>query len=262
MTRARQTRAGLIEAVRSSIERIERGSCPRQDRAAIAFGHAALDEHLPGGGLALGMLHEVAGAGPDTEHGAAAALFAAGVLARGTGTVLWVLARHDLFAPALAGAGLHPDRVLYAEAGRPAAVLLVMEEGLRHPGLAGVVGELDGRLSLTASRRLQLAAEATGSLALVLRRRRTHDDPALSEPSAAATRWRVAALPSPPPLPHAPDTPGGGRARWRLDLVRCRGAEPRTWTVEACDAQGRLGVAADLGDGQAAPAWSRHAVAG
>ena len=262
MTRARQTRAELIEAVRSSIERIERGSHPRQDRATLTFGHAALDEHLPGGGLALGMLHEVAGAGPDTEHGAAAALFAAGVLARSHGTVLWVLAHHDLFAPALAGVGLHPDRVLYAEAGRPAAVLLVMEEGLRHPGLAGVVGELDGRLTLTASRRLQLAAEATGSLAIVLRRSRKHDDPALSEPSAAATRWRVAALPASPLPSHAPDTPGLSYARWRVDLVRCRGAGPQTWTVEACNAQGRLDMAADVEHGQAAPAPARHAVAG
>lgn len=230
-----------------------------QGRTSLAFRHAALDAHLPGGGLAFGALHEMAGAGPDTEHGAAAALFAAGVLARSCGPVLWAVERHDLFAPALAGVGLHPDRLIYAVAGKPATVLLVMEEGLRHPGLAGVVGELGGRLPLTASRRLQLAAETTGTLALLLRRSRRHDDPALSEPSAAATRWRIAALPSPPLVS---DAPGLGRARWRLDLVRARGAEPRTWTVEACDAQGRLAVVADLADGQAAPAAARYAVAG
>ena len=209
--------------------------------------------------MALGALHEMAGAGPDTEHGAAAALFAAGVLARSHGPVLWTVERHDLFAPALAGVGLHPDRLIYAVAGKPAAVLLLMEESLRHPGLAGVVGELDGRLSLTASRRLQLAAEAAGSLAFLLRRSQRHDNPALSEPSAASTRWRIAALPSPP---LASDTPGLGRARWRLDLVRCRGGEPRTWTVEACDAQGRLAVVTDMADGQAAPASARYAAVG
>jgi protein ImuA len=56
---------------------------------------------------------------------------------------------------------LHPDQVIYAETWRDAEVLPVMEEGIRFPGLAGVVGEL-GRLSLTGSRRLQLAAEGTG----------------------------------------------------------------------------------------------------
>ena len=56
--------------------------------------------------------------------------------------------------------GLHVDRVIYVEAGLTATVLLSSEERLRHAGLAGIVGELSGRLALTASRRLQLAAEA------------------------------------------------------------------------------------------------------
>ena len=125
---------------------------------------------------AIGRLHEAAGTGPDTEHAAAAALFAAGVLARLRGPVLWALARDDLFAPALAGVGLHPDRLILAKAGRQ--VLSVMEEGLRHRGLAGVVGEVEGGLTLTASRRLQLAAEASGVTAIVLRRSRRMIRPA------------------------------------------------------------------------------------
>ncbi|MBV9785325.1 MAG: hypothetical protein JO264_16055 [Acidisphaera sp.] len=169
--------------------------------------------------------------------------------------MLWAVERQDLFAPALAGVGLHPDRIIFAEAGP--SVLLVMEEGLQHPGLAGVVGEIGGRLGLTASRRLQIAAEASGVVALALRRSRRFDNPALVEPTAAATRWRVACLPSPPPLAHAPETPGLGRARWRLDLIRCRGGEPGTWVVEACDAQGRLALAADVQHRPAAPARRR-----
>lgn len=246
-------RTSLLTELRARVARLERrGEAGGPCDTHLAFGLPALDAHLPGGGLALGALHEVAGAGPDIEHGAAAALFAAGILARLPGPVLWVVERHDLFAPGLAAAGLHPARVLYAEAGRPHRVLLVLEEGLRAPGLAAVVGEVSGRLTLTASRRLQLAAEASGTLAIALRRSRRHDDPALSEPSAATTRWRVATLPSGPPLPFAPDVPGLARARWRLDLVRCRGGEARSWTVEACDAQGHLGMVAELEHGQAA----------
>jgi protein ImuA len=148
--------------------------------------------------------------------------------------------------------GLTADRVVFVEAGKAAAVLLVMEEGLRHRGLAAVVGELSGRLTLTASRRLQLAAETSGVTAVALRRSRCHDDARLTEPIAAVTRWRVLALPSPPPFPLAPLVPGLGRARWRLDLVRCRGGEAFSWIVEASDAQGRLAVAADLADRPAA----------
>lgn len=50
-------------------------------------------------------------------------------------------------------------------------------------------------------------------------RSRRFDDPRLLEPNAATTRWRVAPLPSPPPVPDAPSVPGLARAVWRLDLI-------------------------------------------
>ena len=225
---------------------------------------AAIDRALPGGGLARGALHEVAGAGEESEHGGVACLFVAGCLAPLDGVVLWIGLPPLVYPPALAGAGLHPDRVIYAEAARPTEVLLAMEDSLRHAGLAGVVGELPGRLSLTASRRLQLAAEASGVPAFLLRRTRRSDGSGqgaqiLAEPCAAVTRWRLASLPSPPPVPEAPEVRGLARARWRLDLVRCRGAAPASWIVEAADAQGRLGVLADLEDRPAVPRVGRRA---
>ncbi len=117
----------------------------------------AVDRHLPGGGLALDALHEVMETGGAREHAAVATLFVAGILARNKGPVLWCVRCRDLFAPALAGVGLHPDRVIYAETHREAEVLAATEEGLRHKGLAGVVAEV-ARLGLTASRRLQSRA--------------------------------------------------------------------------------------------------------
>ncbi|MBV8524011.1 MAG: damage-inducible mutagenesis protein [Acetobacteraceae bacterium] len=245
------SQTALLEQLRLQVARIERNgpACPP---AVLGFGLPAIDQHLPGGGLARGALHEVAGTGPETEHGAAPALFVAGLAAALHGPVLWVLQRPDLFAPALAGAGLHPDRVIYAEAGK--AVLLVMEEGLQHSGLAAVVGEVSGRLTLTASRRLQLAAEKSGVTAFALRRTISFSGAELSEPAASVTRWRITSLPSPPPLPHSPLTAGLSRARWRLDLVRCRGGEPSSWIVEAPDAKGRLSLVADAADRPAAAA--------
>ena len=247
--------AALLAELKRHIDRVGRVS--KNTWATIPFGVEPIDAHLPDHGLAVGALHEIAGVGLDLEHGAAAALFAGGALARAKGPVLWVLERRDLFAPALAQVGLGPERVIYVEAGKPAGVLLAMEEGLRHQGLAGVVGEISGRMTLTASRRLQLAAEASGTIGFALRRSRKRDDPVLAEPSAAVTRWRIEPVPSPPPLAHAPDTPGLGRGRWRLMLVRCRGGEGAEWIVEACDATGCLGLVADIGDGSAAPARQR-----
>lgn len=238
--------AATIAQLRARIARIERSHDAAAPARSLPLGIPAIDQALPGGGIALGALHEAASAGADTEHAAAATLFVAGLLARLDGPVLWVLRQADLFAPGLAGAGLQPNRVIFVEAGK--AVLAVMEEGLRHAALAAVVGEPAGRISLVASRRLHLAAERTGVLVILIRRSASFDDPALATPSAAVTRWRIAVLPSPPALPEAPETPGLGRARWRLDLTRCRGGEPGSWIAEACDAAGRLGLVPDIAD--------------
>ena len=208
-------------------------------RACLPFGIAAIDRRLAGGGLAADALHEVAGAAPGLADEAAATLFAASVAARRAGeggTVLWALARRDLFAPGLAQAGLAPELLLYAECRRDEEVLAVMEEGLRHGGLAAVVGEVR-RASMTATRRLQLAAEEGGTMALMLKPwRRAGEDP-LGLPSAAVTRWRVAAAPS-----GRLAIPGIARARWRLELARQRGGEPFTLLVEAPDEKARLAL--------------------
>ena len=152
-----------LDALRSRIQGIERRG--RASHGVLPFGLAPLDAALPGGGLALGALHEVAGGGSGAVDGAAAALFAAGIVARVPGKVLWCVTRPDLFAPALDQAGLDPDRVIYVEAGNEVTVLACFEEGLRHGGLAGVVAEV-ARLSMTASRRLQLAAETSGTIGI------------------------------------------------------------------------------------------------
>src|SRR3984893_447414 len=98
-----------------------------------------------------------------------------------------------------------------------------MEEGLRAPGIAAVVGEV-GALPAVASRRLQLAAERSGVIAFLLRRWRDGGQAARERalPSAAVTRWRVAALPSQP----LRGEPGVGYPRWWVELMRCRGGEP------------------------------------
>lgn len=223
--------------LRQQIERLG-ASVPR---AHHPFGIPAIDRHLPGRGLQLGAVHEVVENGPAAEFAGSATLFTAGIAARLKGPVLWCLTRRDLFAPALAAAGLHPDRVVYVDALRDGQVLPLIDEGLRTRGLAAVVGEVT-RLSLVASRRLQLAAEASGVPALLLRRWWTVAERDLTTaPTAAVTRWRIAPAES-EDLP----APGIGRARWSVELLRCRGAESNSWIVEGCDAQGRLAVPTDV----------------
>lgn len=220
----------------------------RTDAPSLPFGIAEVDGKLASRGLASSALHEIAGETAALGDDAAATLFAAGIAARASqGDVLWIMERPDLFAPGLAGAGIPASRLIQVEAGRDADALAVMEEALRHGGLAAVVCEA-ARIGMTATRRLQLAAEEGGTMALLLRRwRRAAEDP-LAQPSCAVTRWRIACAPS-----QALPVPGVGRARWQVSLVRQRGGDPQSWLLEGCDATGCLAVPAEPRRRSAAP---------
>lgn len=223
----------VLAELRERIGQIEGGA--QRARQVLPFGVADVDRTLPGGGLAFGALHEIAGGGGGTVDGAAAALFVAGIAARAHGKVLWCMTRPDLFFPAVSQAGLHPDRVVFCESDREEQALEAMEQGLSFGGLAAVVGELV-RLPMNASRRLQLAAEKTGAMGIVLRRwRRQNEASDYGQPTASATRWRISTLPS-ERLPVA----GIGRARWLAELMRVKAGECAEFEIGAPDAKGRI----------------------
>ena len=236
--------AERLESLRAEVRRIE-GIGVAGESPVMPLGVAEVDSRIAGGGLAARALHEVTAKSPDIADDGSATLFLAGLAGRksrldGDGQVLWALTRRDLFAPGLAGAGLGPERLIHAECRNDEEVLAVMEEALRHGSLAAVIGEV-GRCAMASARRLQLAAEEGGTLALMLRRwRKTGHDP-IAEPSPAVTRWRIGCAPSAPwaePLP----TGGIGRPCLAAELARQRGGEPATWILEAPDAEARLAL--------------------
>jgi protein ImuA len=261
-----------LGALRARIQVLEQGGHPRR---AMPLGLPVVDAALPGGGLALGALHEIMGAGADEEDGAVPAAFAAALLARLTrhsaGKVLWCLAADDLYAPGLATSGLPPSLLVVARCRDDGDIVWAMEEGLRSAALAAVLGEI-GALPPTAGRRLQLACETGGVTAFALRRWREGGLAARQRamPSAAATRWRVAAAPSRATGESlaGPQVPlGVGVPCWRVELLRCRGGAPAAWMMteglaeaermEESDATGDVAVAAGLADRPAAPAPRR-----
>jgi protein ImuA len=229
-----------LAALRAELRALEASGFRR--REVLPFGVAALDGRLADGGLRLNALHEAAPASGDMADDCAATLFVAGIAARAWGPVLWVVRRRDLFAPGLSQSGLDHRRLIYAEARDDAELLAVMEEGLRHRGLGAVIGEVR-RADMTATRRLQLAAEGGRTVALLMRRQARGGGDPLAVPSAAVTRWRVGSAPS-VPLPVA----GVGRACWRLACARQKGGEAFEILVEACDATGRCALPAALAD--------------
>jgi len=246
-----------LEALRARVRVIERGA-GASPLHSLPLGPAALDGRLPGGGLPLAGLHEIEGERAEWDDGAVAG-FCLALLTRlaavRPGPLLWAGVRLDLHGPGLRDFGLDPGRLLLARAGNDRDVLWALEEGLRAGVLAGVVGEV-GELERGAGRRLQLAAEAAGLPCFLLRRQRFAPR-GREQPSAAVTRWRVAALPAAPV--GAVDFPGTlpagvpldgliGRPRWRVELLRCRGAAPAEFLVEWDHAAGDFALATALRD--------------
>jgi protein ImuA len=231
---ALEPRAAALSQLHRKIERLGTAGAERQ---TLAFGIEAIDRAPPGDGLALGAVHEITEQGTDGARASLSALFAAGILARLPGPVIWCLHSRDLFAPALARVGLHQNRLIYCETWKDADVLPAMEEG---PSAWRPRG-CSGRACALAADAVGPAATGSGSVGSDRPLQRSGS--ASDEANACFSRWRISPAPSGPMVDF-----DMGRARWRLDLLRCRGAEANTFTVEACDATGRLAVPADLGD--------------
>lgn len=244
-----------LECLRHRVRAIERGGGAAA-QAVLPLGAPALDAALPGGGLVQAALHEITPERADWDDGPATGFCLAvlgRLLRRVPGPVLWIARRQDLYPPALAAFGVDAARLLQVRAGDDTDVLWALEEGVRCSTPAAVVGEVRA-LDRVAARRLQLAAEAGGRTALVLLRRPKR--PAgRRESGLATTCWRVAARPGGDgPVAGLP-----GRPRWRLSLVRARGAPSADFEVEWDDATGDFAVAAPLRDGAAAVDYAHSA---
>ena len=198
-------RTNTLASLRGSIERIEahgEAYAPRR----VALGHAEADATLQGG-LALGAMHEVfADAG---RQSAAATGFVAGLAGRcGNETphrpLVWI--RQDfteiesgaVSMSGLAELGLDPRLLVTVRAADVDAALRTAADALACDAVGVVVLEVWGearQLDLVASRKLTLAAQASGVTGLVLRMA------AEPQPSTAETRWIVRAAHSPPRAP-------------------------------------------------------------
>jgi len=218
----------VLAALRRRIDVLERGVTEAPERPSRPFGVPEIDAVLPGGGLPSRALHEITGDGNRNEVIAFCAALLTGMntdAGENTGaTVLWCRGGDDLYAPGLGGFGLDLGRLLLVRVQRDRDLLWVMEEGLRSGALAAVVAE-PSKVTTTALRRLQLAAEAGGSMGFILRH---HKDEVVAGP--IATRWRVGPALSRPLRVGTALLPG--QPRWQLELIRCRNGRSGTWTVE------------------------------
>ncbi|GGC67310.1 hypothetical protein GCM10011504_51610 [Siccirubricoccus deserti] len=193
--------AAVLAALRSRVARLDGAGRALHAPSAIPV-CAGLP--LPGGGLARATVHEVLATSPGCG-----AAFCALLLARTGGTVLWIATGRDgllAWPPGLAQFGLDPADLVLVRARHWPDALWAMEEALRCPAVTGAVLAGDGPLDLTATRRLQLAAETGGALGLLLQPDRTS-----AAHTAVSTRWRIGSLAV---------EDGLADPRWLLELLR------------------------------------------
>jgi len=226
--------------LRSEVARLETAGAHCAEAArTLTLGLSPLDAVL-GGGLAFGALHEIGPAQP--MHLGAATGFAvalsrlAGTETNGLGrsAILWIQQEFSAleagrpYGEGLASFGVPMARLVHLAVRHTRDALWATEEALKSGAVTAVVTELArDDIDLTASRRLSLAAAEGGSLGLVLSHRR------IDRPSAAVTRWEVAAAPG------ARDAFGGlGATAFSLSLVKNRrgptGRWLASWEHHAC----------------------------
>ena len=222
-------RINTLANLRGRIERIE---APADTHALhrVALGHAEADAALCGG-LARAAVHEVFAEG---HQGAAATGFVAGLAGRITTRKPLVWVRQD-FAEIESGAlsmsgfcefGLDPRLIVTVRATDAETALRATADALACDAVGAVVLEVWGetrQLDLVASRKLTLAAQASGVTALLLR------VAAAPAPSTAETRWIVRAA-------HSPPAEGWGAPVFDASLVRNRHGPVGRWIMEwKCD---------------------------
>ncbi|MBN8807867.1 MAG: hypothetical protein J0I47_06480 [Sphingomonas sp.] len=220
-----------LARLRRRLARLERA--PPRDGVRFATGHAAVDRWL-GGGLSRGRLHEIVAAA--SEDAGAAAGFGAmlAMLAGEARPLLWL--RTDaaerrggkLHAGGLHAVGVAVGAMVLALVADDDALLRAANDAARCAGIGALVVEAwdDPRaLDLTATRRLMLAAEASGVTVLLLR------IAARESPSVADTRWRVAPSSSRPVADGGEGAPG--HPAFEIELLRRRaGPAGGVWRVE------------------------------
>ena len=218
--------------LRSAIARIEArgGQEVHGHRLPVRLGERlALDRAL-GASLACGTLSEILPASMGDMAAACGFVLALAVRLAGFGgpsprTLIWIIEDFAAaefgapYGPGLAWLGVPPEHLLIVRVPRGQEALWALETALKTRGTL-VIGELwaQHRLyDLTASRRLALAARASGSPGLIL-----HGRAGGAPASAAATRLEIAGLPSVPEASAARRLPLPGPPAWAVRVAKAR----------------------------------------
>jgi hypothetical protein len=164
----------------------QNGGWNRESKPALPSGFAELDAHLPGGGWPCGAIAElISDALGIGELGLL--MPALSSLVRAGRYIAWIAPPYLPYAPALVQRGLLPERMVLIRTQTLQQSLWATEQALRCPAI-GAVLSWPAYIVDRSVRRLQLAAEAAGTVGFLYR-----PPEAACESSPAALRLRLQA---------------------------------------------------------------------
>ena len=144
--------------------------------------------------------------------------------------------RRELYAPAAVPFAVDLGRTVFIRPEHPPDALWSLEQALRTRGIGAVVCDVE-KLSSQTCRRLQLAAEASGVLGILMRPSQARGQPSFAE-------YRFLVQPLPPPN----KSDAAVSRQWRVELVRARRQfTERSVIVELSNGPDGLRVVAELG---------------
>ncbi len=217
-----------LEKLRDQLRRLESRPMVTHDSSPVVFssGGDVLDQCLPHRGLRPGTLVEWVEATPACGASTLAMIAASRIMGSpaSAGKCLVLIdggnPHGQFYPPSALSLAIPADRMVLVQAkqglGR-ADQIWSLDQALRSDAVAAVWAEVGDWLDDRDARRLQLAAEAGGTVGLLVR------PPATARrPSFADIRWRVAKIGS----------------MWRLELQRCRGGSVGAVAMVQLDANG------------------------
>ncbi|MDX1926599.1 MAG: hypothetical protein SFV81_08775 [Pirellulaceae bacterium] len=217
----------LMQRLSSEVRGLETAGRQATNKQTISCGCEALNRCLPDGGYVPGSVIEYLRAMPGCGASTLAFTAAAAAMKSTNGFLVVIDTQHNIYPPALASWGIDLDKVVLVRPQSDVDALWAVDQSLRTPAVAAVVADVE-RIDDRAARRMQLAAEQGGGLALLLR-------PASARrgPSWADIQWMVRALvadansvrTAPVSLPSPAITSHNQDRRLQVQLVRVRGGK-------------------------------------
>jgi protein ImuA len=181
-----------------------------------------INEAFPNGFFPFSALHEFFCF--NQEEVTSSSAFITAILSsrfRRGATAVWISPDHKIFPPALKWFGVEPHQVLFLHVKKEKDISWAINEALTCSSLSAVVGEMP-EMSITASRRFQLAIEDAGVGCFILRRNPKN------LLTTAVSRWHIQPLPT----KAEDDFPGLGFPHWQVKLLKVRNGKTGCWNVE------------------------------